>query len=77
MAAFVARGSADINTEGAPYLRGDTPVYGRQTPGAGIDILPDGRFMLARTPKADNREIVIVQNWFDEVRRLAPLPARP
>lgn len=45
--------------------------------GAGYDILPDGRFVLIRSPIPENREIVIVQNWFDEVRRLAPLPAPP
>ncbi|MDO9318299.1 MAG: hypothetical protein Q7V56_08875 [Gammaproteobacteria bacterium] len=41
--------------------------------GAGYDILPDGRFVLLRSPEPDNREVVIVQNWFDEVRRLAPV----
>jgi len=48
------------------YERGDN-VYG-----AGFDLLPDGRFVLLRSPEAENREVVIVQNWFDEVRRLAP-----
>jgi serine/threonine-protein kinase len=35
------------------------------------DVLPDGRFLMIRgaDPTA-NREIVVVLNWFDEVRRL-------
>ena len=41
--------------------------------GAGFDLLPDGRFVLLRSPESDNREVVIVQNWFDEVRRLVPV----
>ncbi|MDO9318301.1 MAG: hypothetical protein Q7V56_08885 [Gammaproteobacteria bacterium] len=49
------------------YAAGDNGI------GAGYDILPDGRFVLLRSPEPDNREVVIVQNWFDEVRRLAPV----
>jgi Tol biopolymer transport system component len=54
---------------GFSFVGGDNGI------GAGYDILPDGRFVLVRSPLPDNREIVLVQNWFDEVRRLAPLPA--
>lgn len=41
--------------------------------GAGYDVLPDGRFVMVRgaDPTA-TREIVIVQNWFEELKRLAP-----
>ena len=41
--------------------------------GAGYDVLPDGRFVMVRgaDPTAA-REIVIVQNWFEELKRLAP-----
>lgn len=49
---------------------------GDNATGAGYDILPDGRFLLVRSPKPENREIVIVQNWFDEVGRLAPAPTQ-
>ncbi|MDO9318304.1 MAG: hypothetical protein Q7V56_08900 [Gammaproteobacteria bacterium] len=48
-------------------------VQGMNSSGAGYDILPDGRFVLLRQAQADIREVVIVQNWFDEVRRLAPV----
>jgi len=50
-------------TEG--YRAGDNegPFY---------DILPDGkRFVMIRTTQQDMREIVIVQNWFEELERLA------
>ncbi len=48
-------------------------VWNNNRRGAGYDILPDGRFVLLRQAQADIREVVIVQNWFDEVRRLAPV----
>ena len=44
------------------------------------DILPDGRFVsvvpeseLADSARAPRREIIVVQNWFEELRRLAPV----
>lgn len=39
------------------------------------DVLPDGRFVMIRNTfsSADNREIVLVQNWLEEVNRLAPV----
>ncbi|MDP1932069.1 MAG: hypothetical protein Q8L60_11480 [Gammaproteobacteria bacterium] len=57
-----------IAPDGAAYLY----VPGNNITGAGFDILPDGRFVLLREAEPVNREVVIVQNWFDEVRRLAP-----
>jgi hypothetical protein len=34
---------------------------------------PDGRFLLMKTTTASPREqIVIVSNWFDELKRLVP-----
>ncbi len=43
--------------------------------GPSYDILPDGRFVLVRNSIEDRREVVVVLNWFDEVRRLAPTAA--
>jgi serine/threonine protein kinase len=41
--------------------------------GPRFDIGPDGRFLVARGADPENtREIVIVQNWFAELNRLAP-----
>ena len=69
------------NPEPLFYMRQTAPdgtdysyYAGNNIGGAGYDILPDGRFVLLRSPEPDNREVVIVQNWFDEVRRLAPVP---
>jgi hypothetical protein len=45
----------------------------------GYDVLPDGRIvMLVPAPGVDPistvelREIVVVQNWFEELKRLVP-----
>jgi serine/threonine-protein kinase len=41
--------------------------------GATYDVLPDGRFLMVRGPDpTSTREIVVVQNWFEELKRLAP-----
>ena len=38
--------------------------------GAGYDVLPDGRFVMVRSAApADIREIVVVQNWFETLKR--------
>jgi hypothetical protein len=40
------------------------------------DAAPDGRLLMVK-PVADDdgapRQLVVVQNWFEELRRLAPL----
>ncbi len=42
--------------------------------GAGYDVLPDGRFVMVRGPDpTSTREIVVVQNWFEELKRLVPV----
>jgi hypothetical protein len=41
--------------------------------GAGYDILPDGRFVMVRgADPTGTREIVLVQNFFEELKRLVP-----
>jgi len=41
--------------------------------GPGYDILPDGRFVMSSgADPAGTREIVLVQHWFEELRRVAP-----
>jgi serine/threonine-protein kinase len=46
------------------------------TRGIRYDVAPDGRFLLMKDE--DGREtrdrIVVVQNWFEELRRLVPSP---
>ncbi|MBY0507480.1 MAG: protein kinase [Bryobacteraceae bacterium] len=42
--------------------------------GQDYDILPDGRFVMVRSAAlADIREIVVVQNWFEALKRRAPV----
>jgi hypothetical protein len=39
------------------------------------DLGPDGRFLMIKLPSIDNdssNDIVVVENWFDELKRLAP-----
>lgn len=41
--------------------------------GAGHDVLPGGPFvMIRRADPSGIREIVVVQNWFEELKRLVP-----
>ena len=42
--------------------------------GTSYDVLPDGQrfLMVRRAAEEGTREIVLVQNWFVELRRLAP-----
>ena len=43
--------------------------------GAEYDVFPDGRFVMVKGPDPQGtREIVLVQNFFEEVKRLAPAP---
>ena len=41
--------------------------------GTDYDIFPDGRFVMVRRPDPEGtRDIVVVQNWFNELKKLAP-----
>ena len=41
--------------------------------GTSFDVLPDGRLVMIRgADQAGTREIIVVQNWFQELKRLAP-----
>jgi hypothetical protein len=54
---------------------GITEQYtGGNNVGSGYDVFPDGqRFVMVRGPDPQAaREIVVVQNVFEEVKRLAP-----
>jgi hypothetical protein len=42
--------------------------------GPGFDVLPDGRFVMVRSTTVPVREIVVVRNFAEEARRLAPAP---
>jgi len=61
---------------GTPQPLFDGPYSMPRGPEMTYDVTPDGRFiMLARDEAADERrvELVVVQNWFEELNRLAPL----
>jgi hypothetical protein len=49
-------------------------VYtGSNNQGAGYDVLPDGRFLVVRQPDPHGvREMVVIQDWFEELKRLVP-----
>jgi serine/threonine-protein kinase len=55
------------------FLPPSTPV-----PGGGSarswDLAPDGRFLMIKLPSIedDSSDIVVVENWFEELKRLAP-----
>ena len=53
---------------------GTAAVYtGSNNQGAGYDVLPDGRFLVVRQPDPHGvREMVVIQNWFEELKRLVP-----
>ncbi len=53
---------------------GAAAVYsGSNNQGAGYDVLPDGRFLVVRQPDPqDVREMVVIQDWFEELKRLVP-----
>ena len=41
--------------------------------GTAYDVLPDGRFVMIRgADPTGTREIVLVQHWFEELKRLVP-----
>jgi hypothetical protein len=43
-----------------------------------VDVMPDGRVIgvlsPAASPQSANVEIIVVLNWFDEVRQRVPVP---
>jgi hypothetical protein len=54
----------------------EQPGYGVRSPIRGWDISPDGeRFLMVKLEERKSQpvtELVLVQNWFEELRRLAP-----
>ncbi len=43
--------------------------------GVAYDVLPDGRFVMVRgADTSGSREFVLVQHWFEELKRLVPVP---
>ena len=47
--------------------------------GTPYDVAPDGRFLFVVPPKkvvAERSRIIVVQNWFDELRARVPVSSR-
>jgi serine/threonine-protein kinase len=60
-----------------PELVIETPYEGAAFQGRSYDVSLDGRrFLMVKSAESEDstasRRIVLVQNWFDELRRLAP-----
>ena len=53
--------------KGDYYRRGQVPTY---------DVHPDGRFLMIKEADAQQAApgLQMVVNWFEELKRLAPLP---
>jgi Tol biopolymer transport system component len=63
---------------GTPQVLFEGP-YG-QVSGLSYDVAPDGRRFLVLQPQYDDsqvRELHVVTNWFEELKRLAPSPGDP
>ena len=59
---------------GCPVPSGAAEQYtGSGNFGRSYDVLPDGRFvMMRRADQSGAREIVLIQNFVEELKRLAP-----
>ena len=71
-----------VTIESGAELRVGTPVtlfegqYDRYWAARAYDIAPDGRFLMVKTPEdLASRQVSVVLNWFEELKRLAPTGA--
>jgi serine/threonine-protein kinase len=71
----------DVRTAGGfasakPRLLFDKPGYGGSTPVRAYDLSPDGqRFLMVKNEERESvpvTEMILVQNWFEELKRLEP-----
>jgi hypothetical protein len=56
--------------DGRTFLRTSTTGLGRT-----YDVAKDGRFLMVKEPAADRTPAIameVVQNWFEELKRLVP-----
>ena len=65
-----------VQTCALPILFDGDFYVGAGSVGGGVtyDVAKDGRFLMIKSPvDADHRpSLVVVQNWFEELRRLVP-----
>ena len=57
-----------------PLFKGGFVPYATGTPRT-YDVAPDGRFVMIEPSEADKpASLVLVKNWFEELKRLVPSP---
>ena len=78
--------AVDVSTEGGEIRIGTRRELFRsdyiriQSAQGSYDVGPDGRFLLLKPTTASDTgaetvtQVVLVQNWFEELNRLVPLP---
>jgi hypothetical protein len=74
---FYRRGNRFMKVEVGAGPTFSRPQQLFETDAAAYDVAPDGRFlMILRKPQSEQprNEITVVLNWFEELRRKAPLP---
>jgi Tol biopolymer transport system component len=65
-------GAPHVLFENRGFAPVTTPLRGGGSPRT-WDLAPDGRFLMIKLPSVENSsDIVVVENWFEELRRLAP-----
>jgi Tol biopolymer transport system component len=66
----------EVNTEGAPTLGRPKLLFENLSLRQGYDVSPDGqRFIMVEEaePKGAQVQLILVQNWFEELKRLVPV----
>ncbi len=76
LVAVLVRGEAATFTRGNPEVLFEAQGYFTGPGGRTYDVSPDGRFLLIKTGTTDETgarpDIILVENWFEELKRLAP-----
>jgi serine/threonine-protein kinase len=68
----VTIGAPQMLFESRGYMPINTPRRGAGA-GRNWDVAPDGRFLMIKVPDLQSEsDIVVVENWFEELKRLAP-----
>ena len=67
---------------GRPQVLFELPMLVATAGNRPYDIAPDGRFLIIRSDQAEAGvapapNLVVVQNWFEELKRLVPKTTRP
>jgi hypothetical protein len=70
--------TSDEFAAGTPRVLFDDSYFEYLDYGRTYDITPDGqRFIMVKEVNPPPRRIAVVLNWFEELKRLAPVRAEP